>query len=637
MTYRLSNYINKKFGTRILSKWIVLSFDIFITAVIYIISYVLRFNFHINSISFSDFTNNVLVTTVIFTLTFLFFKTYDGIIRHSGIADAIRLIKAGITAIIICLAISIVSRTTNFNFISLPTSIAIIHVTSTISILIFSRYVIKVLFYQSTKNNISPISVIIYGAGRRGTNVLTLLRNDNSKNFNIVGFLDDNESKINKTLEGIKIYSSTKLRYLIDRFNIKELIVGIHLLDNQKKNSVVELCLEHGINVKYVPPVEDWIKGKLSLLQIRDFNIEDLLGRDPILIENENVKNEISNKVILITGAAGSIGSELVKQLIFYKARKIVLVDQAESPLYDLQMELYFRLQSLPEITLEFVVCDITNRKNITRVFATHLPDIVFHAAAYKHVPLMELNPLESVHINLFGSKNLIDLSSDFNVIKFIMISTDKAVNPTNVMGATKRAAEIYLQEKAKDKSNKTIFLTTRFGNVLGSSGSVVNYFRKQIATGGPITITDPAVTRYFMTISEACKLVLEAATMGKTSEIYLFDMGAPVKIFDLATKMVLLSGLKPHKDIKFIYTGLRPGEKLHEELLTNYENTLPTHHHKIKIALTTQKDSDIIQHIIKQLWAALQDGDSDKVVAGLKEMIPEYISQNSKYVLFDK
>ncbi len=637
MTDRLSNYINKKFGSRILSKWIVLGFDVVITIVAYMLSYILRFNFNINSISFSDFINHTLVTTIIFTICYLIFKTYDGIIRHSGIADAIRLIKAGIAAIIICLTTAVIARNSDFDFALLSTSIAIIHVTSTISILVFSRYVIRVLFFQSGKNNIKPISVVIYGAGRRGTNVLNALRNDNSKNYHIAGFLDDNETKVNKTLEGVKIYRSSKFAELIRRHHIQELIIGIHLLDNNKKNSMVELCLEHGIHVKYVPPVEDWINGKLDLQQLRNLNIEDLLMREPISIENEQVKKEISNKVILITGAAGSIGSELVKQLISFKPKKIVLLDQAESALYDLRMELFFRMQNLPDIHLEFLVCDITNRKRITQIFKTYIPEIVFHAAAYKHVPLMELNPLESVHINLFGSKILIDLSSDFNVMKFIMISTDKAVNPTNVMGATKRAAEIYLQEKAMDENNRTIFITTRFGNVLGSNGSVVNYFTKQIESGGPLTITHPDVTRYFMTISEACKLVLEAATMGKTSEIYLFDMGAPIKIFDLATKMVLLSGLKPEKDIKFIYIGLRPGEKLHEELLNNDENTLPTHHHKIKIALTAQKDSYVIRQILEQLWAALQEGDSDKVVAGLKEMIPEYISQNSKYVLFDK
>ncbi|MFI5172719.1 MAG: polysaccharide biosynthesis protein [Chitinophagales bacterium] len=637
MTVSLRNYINRNFGTRILSKWIVLCFDIVITIFTYGVAYILRFNFNVNDISFRDFIDNTLLTTGIFALSFLIFRSYDGIIRHSGMADAERLIKAGVSGTIICLCVSLITKNGNFTFSILPVSITLIHVALNISMLAFSRYVIKALFYQSSKNNFSPETILIYGAGRRGVSVLHTLRNDNRKNYHIAGFLDDNAYKVNKTIEGIKIYHSGKLKELISQYNIKELIIGIHSLDNYKKNEIVDICLQHFIDVKYVPPVEDWIDGKLSLKQIRNINIEDLLGREPILIENEKIKNEITNKVILITGAAGSIGSELVKQLIVYKPKKIILVDQAESALYDLRMELYFRLQQFPGIGMEYIICDITNIDRVTQIFQSHYPQIVFHAAAYKHVPLMEVNPIESVHVNVFGSKNLIDGAIHFGVDKFIMISTDKAVNPTNVMGASKRAAEIYVQDRSKDKRSKTIFITTRFGNVLGSNGSVVNYFKKQIESGGPVTITHPEVTRYFMTMSEACKLVLEAATMGKTSEIYLFDMGAPVTIKDLAFKMVLLSGLQPEKDIRFVYTGLRPGEKLHEELLNNNENTLPTHHNKIKIALTTQDDPVKVQIAMTKLWNTMHEGNVNALVLALKEMIPEYISQNSIYEELDK
>ena len=637
MAFNFSNFINRKFGTHILSKWIVLAFDIIITIFTYGLAYILRFNFNIEIISFSDFVNNTLFTAGVFAICFLIFKSYDGIIRHSGIADAQRLIKAGLTATAICIAISMVSRNFDDVFLVLPVSIAIIHVVLNISLLSFSRYVIKVLFYQSTKHNVSPVSVVIYGAGRRGVSVLNALRNDNSKNYQIVGFLDDNNSKVDKTIEGIKIYPPSKLEELLKKFSVEELIIGIHALDNYRKNAIVDICLHHQVNVKYVPPVEDWINGTLSLRQLRAVNIEDLLGREPIQLENENIKKEISEKNILITGAAGSIGSEIVKQLIFYNPKKLILIDQAESGLYDLRMELYFRLQQTPELNVEFIVCDITNILRLTEIFQEHQPNIVFHAAAYKHVPLMELNPLEAVHVNIFGSKNLIDLSTQYNVHKFIMISTDKAVNPTNIMGASKRAAEIYVQEKSKDINCNTVFITTRFGNVLGSNGSVVNYFRKQIEAGGPLTITHPDVTRYFMTISEACKLVLEAATMGKASEIYLFDMGLPIKIRDLATKMVQLSGLKPEIDIPFVFTGLRPGEKLHEELLNNNENTLPTHHHKIKIAITGYHDSHHVNACIEQLWEALQKNSIDQAVTTLKELVPEYISQNSAFEVFDK
>ncbi len=637
MADNLKNYINRKFGTHILSKWIVLGFDIVITIFTYGLAYILRFNFNIELISFSDFVNNTLATTAIFAICFLIFKSFDGIIRHSGIADAKRLIKAGITATIICISISLINRNIEGGFLILPASIAIIHVVLNISLLAFSRYVIKVLFYQSTKHNVSPISVIIYGAGRRGVSVLNALRNDNSKNYQIIGFLDDNITKINKTIEGVKIYSPTKLQELIQKYSVRELIIGIHDLENNKKNEIVDTCLLYQIHVKYVPPVEDWIKGTLSLRQLRTIKIEDLLGREQIQIENENIKIHISQKSILITGAAGSIGSEIVKQLIAYAPKKLILIDQAESALFDLQMELYFRLKQLPGIEVEFIVCDITNNRRITQIFHQHLPNIVFHAAAYKHVPLMELNPLEAIHVNVFGTKYLIDLAVEYQVEKFIMISTDKAVNPTNVMGASKRAAEIYVQEKSKDPNCSTLFITTRFGNVLGSNGSVVNYFRKQIESGGPLTITHPEVTRYFMTISEACKLVLEAATMGKTSEIYIFDMGSPVKILDLATKMVQLSGLQPDKDIHFVFTGLRPGEKLHEELLNNNENTLPTHHNKIKIALTGYQDTMHVNNCIEQLWLALQKNNGERAVAIVKDLIPEYISQNSTFETLDK
>lgn len=637
MADNLKNYINRKFGTHILSKWIVLGFDIVITIFTYGLAYILRFNFNIELISFSDFVNNTLATTAIFAICFLIFKSFDGIIRHSGIADAKRLIKAGITATIICISISLINRNIEGGFLILPASIAIIHVVLNISLLAFSRYVIKVLFYQSTKHNVSPISVIIYGAGRRGVSVLNALRNDNSKNYQIIGFLDDNITKINKTIEGVKIYSPTKLQELIQKYSVRELIIGIHDLENNKKNEIVDTCLLYQIHVKYVPPVEDWIKGTLSLRQLRTIKIEDLLGREQIQIENENIKIHISQKSILITGAAGSIGSEIVKQLIAYAPKKLILIDQAESALFDLQMELYFRLKQLPGIEVEFIVCDITNNRRITQIFHQHLPNIVFHAAAYKHVPLMELNPLEAIHVNVFGTKYLIDLAVEYQVEKFIMISTDKAVNPTNVMGASKRAAEIYVQEKSKDPNCSTLFITTRFGNVLGSNGSVVNYFRKQIESGGPLTITHPEVTRYFMTISEACKLVLEAATMGKTSEIYIFDMGSPVKILDLATKMVQLSGLQPDKDIHFVFTGLRPGEKLHEELLNNNENTLPTHHNKIKIALTGYQDTMHVNNCTEQLWLALQKNNGERAVAIVKDLIPEYISQNSTFETLDK
>ncbi len=618
------NYINRTFGTRILSKWIVLCFDIVITIFTYWVAYVLRFNFNISTISFGYFVQDTALTAGIFALSFLIFKSYDGIIRHSGIADITRLIKAGLFALTICLALSIVSRYVGEQIALLPASIAIIHVVMTVSALSISRYIIKVLFYSSSKNKNQPVVVVIYGAGRRGVSVFHALRDDVKTNYQVIGFLDDNPSKINKTIEGVKIYPVSRFLELHKKFGINELIISMQNPAGPQQNEFIDLCLNNHIIVKNTPPVDDWINGKLSIQQIRHLHIEDLLNREPIMIENEKIFQELNNKIILITGAAGSIGSEIVRQVLHYQPRQLILIDQAESDLYDLQMELYFKLSQLPFHAVEFIVCDITHLPRLKSIYDQFQPQIVFHAAAYKHVPLMESNPLEAVNVNVFGSKNLIDLSIEHAVEKFVMISTDKAVNPVNVMGATKRAAEIYAQYRSKSNAYKTTFITTRFGNVLGSNGSVVIYFKKQIETGGPVTITDPEVTRYFMTISEACQLVLEAATMGKSSEIYLFDMGAPVKIIDLARKMILLSGLIPEKDIEFVYTGLRPGEKLHEELLGDNENVLPTHHHKIKIAKTAEYDPEWFTNCMDQLWAALIASDQAGVLLSLKAMIPD-------------
>jgi FlaA1/EpsC-like NDP-sugar epimerase len=606
-----------------------------ITAFTYGVAYILRYNFNIEQISFSTFLDNTLLTTLIFTFTYLGFKTYDGIIRHSGEAEARRIVMSGMLATIICLGLSIAGRETGNSYITLPASIAIIHTSLNIAILLFSRYVIKVLFYQATRNNATPISVIIYGAGRRGLGVMHSLRRDTQHNYQITAFLDDNPSKFNKTMEGVRIYNSTKLPDLLRRFVVKELIISIEHPDPVNKLAVVDACLAQHVMIKSVPPIENWINNKLNPQQLRKFNIEDLLGREQIHLENEKIRSAVEGKTILITGAAGSIGSELVRQLVQYQPANLVLVDQAESALYDLHMELFLRLQE-KNITAHHIIADITNYGRIEEIFLQFHPTIVFHAAAYKHVPLMEENAIEAIHVNVLGSKNLIDLAIQYQIEQFIMVSTDKAVNPTSVMGATKRAAEIYVQERTQHGVGTT-FITTRFGNVLGSNGSVVHYFNKQIEAGGPLTITHPDVTRYFMTIPEACQLVLEAAVMGKRSDIYMFNMGEPIRIIDLAKKMVLLSGLEPGRDIQFSFTGLRPGEKLHEELFHANENTLPTHHHKIRIAQTADYPADKVSGYLDALKAAISEQNTVEAVKYLKLLIPEYKSNNSEYQDLDK
>lgn len=634
MERRWSNYINRRFGTRILSKWIVLCFDVVITAFTYGLTYILRYNFNLELISFTQFAENALVTTIIFTIAFLGFQSYDGIIRHSGEADARRLVLAGMAATIGCLLISIAGREVDMINIILPASIAIIHASLNIAILLFSRYVIKVLFFQATRNQAAPITVLIYGAGRRGLSVLQALKRDSQHNYHVAAFLDDNAFKINKSLEGLKIHDSAKLPELLKRYHIQQLIISIHDPHPERKTAVVEACLQYQVMIKSVPPVDAWINGKLSTQQIRNFQIEDLLGREPIYLENEKIEHAFRGKTILITGAAGSIGGELVRQLLDYHPGKLLLLDQAESALYDLNMELYFKLKELKSST-EYIIADITHEHRLEEIFTKYQPQVVFHAAAYKHVPLMELNPVEAVEVNVLGTMHLVDLAIAHRVEQFIMISTDKAVNPTSVMGASKRAAEIYVQEKST-LTTSTRFITTRFGNVLGSNGSAVHYFNRQIEAGGPLTITHPEVTRYFMTIPEACQLVLEAAVMGRTSEIYMFDMGEPVKILDLATKMVLLSGLEPGKDIQFLFTGLRPGEKLHEELTHDDEDTLPTHHEKIRIAIPKPYPKSEFTLRLRALQSAVEKGFEQDVVSRLKQIVPEYISQNSAYTALD-
>jgi len=424
------------------------------------------------------------------------------------------------------------------------------------------------------------------------------------------------------------------LEKLLNKRDIKHLIIAIQNITPERKQIIIEAGLTHKINVFNVPPVSSWINGQLSFKQIRKVNIEDLLGRDPIQLHLQDIKKEIFNKTILVTGAAGSIGSEMVRQILPFAPKKIILVDIAESPLYELELE----LKDQSEINtqkVEAVIGDIRNKDRMRNVFNSFHPEIVFHAAAYKHVPLMEMNPSESILNNVLGTKIIADLSNEFDVKKFVMISTDKAVNPTNIMGATKRIAEIYTQ--SMNSISKTKFITTRFGNVLGSNGSVIPRFRKQIENGQTLTITHPDITRYFMTISEACQLVLEAGAMGEGGEIFIFDMGIPVKIDDLAKKMIQLSGLELGKDIQIKYTGLRPGEKLFEELLANEENTLPTHHKKIMIAKVKVYEFEKVTIDIKELIALFDAQNNDAIVSKMKNMVPEFISKNSEYEKLDK
>jgi FlaA1/EpsC-like NDP-sugar epimerase len=492
-------------------------------------------------------------------------------------------------------------------------------------------------FYESFINQFKPtIGVLIYGAGYTGMLTKNVFQTDRSTNYKILGFIDDNESKIGKTIEGIKVYS---LPEVLDKFvgsnEGLEVIMAINNMSAKSKRKISDIFLDRGVVVKALPPVDKWVEGEFAMNQIHNVKIEDLLGREVIQMNNKRIGEEISGKVILVTGAAGSIGSEIVRQLIAYFPAKLVLVDQAESALYDLEYELAGKVPTNVQLIVN--VADVSDTRRVSKIFNNHQPDIIFHAAAYKHVPLMENNPYEAIKTNVIGTRILAELASEVGVEKFVMVSTDKAVNPTNVMGATKRLAEMYTQSMNQLEGVKTKFIATRFGNVLGSNGSVIPLFKKQIERGGPVTVTHPEITRYFMTIPEACELVLEAATMGQGGEVFVFDMGESVKIIDLAKKMITLSGLRVDKDIEIRYTGLRPGEKLYEELLNNDENTLPTHHPKILIAEVNTPSYAYMEVATNDLNQLLSAGDNNAIVSKIKEIIPEYKSNNSVFETLDK
>jgi FlaA1/EpsC-like NDP-sugar epimerase len=432
------------------------------------------------------------------------------------------------------------------------------------------------------------------------------------------------------------VYSLVEaLDKFVDNYEGLQVIMAINNIGLQAKRKISDVFLDRGVIVKTLPPVDKWVGGEFAINQIHNVKIEDLLGREEIQMNNKRISEEMNSQSIMVTGAAGSIGSEIVRQLIAYFPAKIILVDQAESGLFDLEYELSGLIPSNTELVVK--VADVSDYQRMAFIFKTHKPSIVFHAAAYKHVPLMEKNPYEAVKINIIGTQVLAELAAENGVDKFVMVSTDKAVNPTNVMGATKRFAEMYTQSMNQLDGMRTKFIATRFGNVLGSNGSVIPLFKKQIERGGPVTVTHPEITRYFMTIPEACELVLEAATMGEGGEVFVFDMGESVKIVNLAKKMITLSGLRVDRDIEIKYTGLRPGEKLYEELLNNDENSLPTHHPKILVAKVNTPTYAFMEIQVAEMIQLLADGGNNELVAKIKQVIPEYKSNNSVFEKLDR
>lgn len=620
-------YLNKH-----ASKWLVLSIDILILCISFIIAYGIRFN-----LSFNFKLNNIVyqlpVIAILGLISFLFTGSYKGIIRHTGIKDAFN-IFIGVT--LFSFGLFFILTLNQFVDIipsfTIPSSIVLIHYLVSIFILVISRFVFKA-FYEVVSSEVSSItSVLIYGAGEAGIITYNSLTKDSKYNYEVVAYVDDNPNKANKKIDRIPVLGPKKItKDFVKRNNISQVIISTQAIRSNRLLEITDKFIGFGMKIKGVPAFSQWIDGDLSTNQIKDINIDDLLGRDQITVDNPIVKRDVKDKVILVTGAAGSIGSEISRQLIQYPIQKLLLVDQAESDLYDLQQD--FHLQGYTNF--EVKVADVRDKQRMRSLFELYQPQYVYHAAAYKHVPLMEESPYEAVKVNVLGTQKIADLSVEFEVERFVMVSTDKAVNPSNVMGATKRVAEMYIS-CLSEKQDATKFTTTRFGNVLGSNGSVIPLFKKQILQGGPLTVTHKDITRYFMTIPEACKLVLEAGTMGNGGEIYIFDMGKSVKIYNMAKRMIALSGLRYPDDIDIKITGLRPGEKLYEELLANGESTLPTYHEKIMIAKTQTINSIQVTDTLELLNANINSYSNQEIVELLKVIVPEYVSNNSEFEVLD-
>lgn len=620
---------------KILPRWVIILIDCGVIVVSALVGYFLRFNFSVSELIQSRFEQGVIVYAICGLLSILITGSYKGIIRYTGLQDGVRIFFMLILTIILVSLVNMLSRVLIGNYL-VPFSVVFIGLLCSFLLLYNYRLLVKYIFTYYRSSILAKSRVLIYGAGQTG--IITRHVIESTPRMQIVGFVEDNPNKIGKVVDGTKIYDgrNDNLEHLFDELNIDELVITVRDLPLDRKNEIVDSGIRNHVKVRTIPPVEKWVGGELSINQIREVNIEELLGREAIQLNNSVVVKDIRGKRICITGAAGSIGSELVRQVAVHSPERIILIDQAESPLYEIEREIKLTYTGL----LIPFIGDITNKSRIAAILDENRPDIIYHAAAYKHVPMMESNPSEAIHCNILGTKNLADLAVEYRVRKFVMISTDKAVNPTNVMGGSKRIAEIYVQALNHHLSSSgnlsTAFVTTRFGNVLGSNGSVIPLFKKQIQQGGPVTVTHPEVTRFFMTIPEACQLVLEAGTMGKGGEIFVFDMGKPIKISDLAKKMILLSGMQPGKDIEIVYTGLREGEKLYEELLSNSEDTIPTHHEKILIGKVEAQSYEEINKYVELFYDLIHDKNELKMVALMKELIPNFISNYSRYEVLD-
>jgi FlaA1/EpsC-like NDP-sugar epimerase len=645
MKKRILNY-------KTVPRWVILLIDLIIISWSFMLSYFVVKHFEFSEIYRGHFLIYTSVYCCISFCVFYFMRIHTGLIRYSNMQDVLRIFSAiVVSSMIYPLGIKLLFNFFNINSLDLG-KVLLVNFFISSSILIMLRTAVKESFhYVKRITTPNKEKVLIYGSNSSSILIKQALESSNGDSFQLMGFLNANNSHVKSYIEQKRVYHLSELARLKEKSGADKLILMNEQLGNSEMKSVIDVCLRLGIKVVTVPPSDQWVYGKLSLRQIKDLKIEDLLQREPIVINNDQITGELKGKRILITGAAGSIGSEIVRQVMKYDPEMVILCDQAESALHDMQLEVE---EKFPESNFRIFIGNIQNFKRMQILFREYQPQVIFHAAAYKHVPMMENNPSEATLTNILGTKNIADLAVLFEAEKFVMISTDKAVRPTNVMGASKRIAEQYIQSlnnvtydlfsdlnpnyKSKHSLDncKTCFITTRFGNVLDSNGSVIPRFRSQIERGGPVTVTDPEITRYFMTIPEAVQLVLEANTMGKGGEIFVFDMGKPVKIINLANQMIKLAGLVPDEDIKIVYTGLRPGEKLYEELLNENETTLPTHHEKIKVAKVYAPAYQDMVHDVEELLLMSYHEDDYIIVKKMKQIVPEFLSNNSIFQKLD-
>lgn len=639
------NPFNQKFNA---PRWVVLLIDLLIVTISYILSNFILNSF-LDSFSIDRLFSNLIIIFIVYFICFLYFKTYKGIIKKTGLKDAENVFVSNVTAFLILFCIAFVYRQFIENkigedsilsyYFRMSYSVIFVHLFISTVIMVIARLYYKWMheyFFSKKEGN---ERILIYGAGDSGFITRDILQNDTAYNYKVLGFIDDSPHKIGKIVDGIKIYSINDItNSFIERNEITEIIISIQNIKTNQLLSLSKSLEELPVKIKIIPPISNWIDGTYKPNQIKQLKIEDLLGRESIKLKNPIINENVKGKRILVTGAAGSIGSEISRQIAMMDFDQLILIDQAESALYDVQQSLKNEISEEKQNRISYIVSSVRDRKRMSSLFDKYLPQVIFHAAAYKHVPLMEKFPYEAINTNIYGTKIIADLANEFGAEKFVMVSTDKAVNPTNVMGATKRVAEIYVN--CINEISKTNYIVTRFGNVLGSNGSVIPLFKRQLENGGPLTVTHPDITRYFMTIPEACQLVLEAAIMGRGGEIFVFDMGESMKIIDLAKRMIRLSGFKYPEEIDIKIVGLRPGEKIFEELLANDENTVKTHHEKIMIAKVNTYRCNDNKRLIEEL--CLMSSTIEKheqvmhLVAKIKEIVPEFKSQNSEFEKLD-